>query len=343
MKKYNNMAEFAAALGLSRSTVSYILNDKWKERHISEKTAQKVLEYASEMDFTPNFLGLAINGKISIDVALLLPRETFEHHRQAFFDLLALIEKHQRRCMVFQLGDEDYNRMIIRRLQDFKVHRAVIFAPPLLRCKEDLIWWRQVTSAMPETGFCFYDYRFDRPTARDPWPENVVLVGFDNNTGKRAIYDYITNAGYRRIIAASADDVRDLKKRFAGTALEIIHTGLPQGEDPYAYGRDLGNFLLSVPRDKSDPAAVFINDDTTSAVAMELLLRHGVEIPGEFAFISWDGLKISRFFSRSLTTMEIPHWEMLDFASDFAQGKAVPPVLEVIPLIRIGDSMPPGR
>lgn len=340
MKKFSNMAEFAASLGLSRSTVSYILNDKWKERHISENTAKKVLKYASEMDFAPNFLGLAINGKVTIDVALLLPHETFEHHRQAFFDLLDKVEKCRKRCMVFQLGDEAFNRLIVRRLRDFKVRRAVIFAPTLLRQESDFIWWRQAASSMPETGFCFYDYRFDHPTGREKWPENVVITGFDNSVGRRAIFDYILRAGYRRVATASATDARELAEYCGERLEEIIPLNVPADKSPLEHGKKLGDTLLKLPRKPGRPLAVFINDDTTTAAAMDVLLRDHADIPGEFAFISWDGLKISCYFSRSLTTMVIPHWEMLDFTERFIQGEAVSPVLEVTPFIRPGGSMP---
>ena len=59
MKHFATMEEFAAELGLSRSTVSYILNGQWKSRHISEKTADKVIAYAKKVNFTPSLFGLA--------------------------------------------------------------------------------------------------------------------------------------------------------------------------------------------------------------------------------------------------------------------------------------------
>ena len=73
MKKYNNMAEFAAELNLARSTVSYILNDKWKERNISPETVKRVKDYARKVNFIPNFFGRAIKGKVTSDAAILLP------------------------------------------------------------------------------------------------------------------------------------------------------------------------------------------------------------------------------------------------------------------------------
>lgn len=340
MNKFSNMADFAAHFGLSRSTVSYILNNKWKERHISEKTARKVLDYAAEMGYTPNFLGLAINGKVSIDVALLLPRETYEHHRQAFFDLLGSIEKQQLRYMVFQLGDDILNQAVIERLRNFKVRRTVIFASPLLLAEKDFVWWRKTTAAVPDTEFCFYDYRYDQPTARDPWSENVFTTGFDNHTGQRAVVNYIAHAGFRKLCVSGWGNVcfaRDLLDRFRIDTCVICGNG---SGDLFSYGESMGVELLKLRGSSNEPVAVFINDDIATASAMDLLIDHGVDVPGEFAFISWDGLKISRHFRKSLTTLEVPHWQMLNFVNDFILGRTRHRSLEVTPEVRSGKSMP---
>ena len=92
MKTFANMEEFAAELGLSRSTVSYILNGQWQARHISPKTAKKVLAFAEKVNFTPSLFGRALKGKICTDAAILIPSRMYEHHRNTFFTLLGQLE-----------------------------------------------------------------------------------------------------------------------------------------------------------------------------------------------------------------------------------------------------------
>ncbi len=68
--------EIAAALGISKSTVSRALNNHPK---ISEATKQKVLKQAQELGYTPNIPDL-ISNKDSRSIALIIP-----HSKNTFF------------------------------------------------------------------------------------------------------------------------------------------------------------------------------------------------------------------------------------------------------------------
>lgn len=339
VKKFNNMNELAEHLGLSRSTVSYILNDKWRERNISEKTAARVLECAARHQFSPNFLGLAINGKVRIDVAILLPRGMYEHHRQAVFDFLDFVEANNLKYMVFQLGAEEDNIAVLERLRNFRVSHALLLAPQLLASAENFDWWRRAAAGNPDVKFLFYDYRYQLQPANFQWPENVHTTGFNAQNAFRDIFNYVRTAGYRELsIFGMGGEYLIPHARNDGMQINIHNPG-PVSGDLTDYGRHIGRTLAAQPR-SSHARAVFISDDLGTIGAVAELLEQGFQVPQDFAFISWDGLKISRYFLKSVTTLEVPHRQMLDFAAAFATGNPPSRHLEVHPRIRPGQTMP---
>ena len=68
-KNLKKITEVADHFGLSRSTVSYILNDKWKQRRINEATAEKVWNYVRAIGFKPNMMSLALRGRPIKEIA----------------------------------------------------------------------------------------------------------------------------------------------------------------------------------------------------------------------------------------------------------------------------------
>lgn len=92
MSVHYNMLDIANKLSLSRSTISSVLNDKWREKNISEGTATRVLEYVEEIGYTPNLASLTLKGKISKDLAIILPLNCLEHQKKAFFDIAYIVD-----------------------------------------------------------------------------------------------------------------------------------------------------------------------------------------------------------------------------------------------------------
>lgn len=63
--------DIAKAAGVSRATVSYVLNNK--DVKISDYTRQKVLDVAKELNYTPNFFGKGLKTNESMTIGLIIP------------------------------------------------------------------------------------------------------------------------------------------------------------------------------------------------------------------------------------------------------------------------------
>lgn len=72
MKKRLSINDIAKALGISVTTVSFILNDKAKEKRISDALTRRVLEYVKKVGYKPNQLAKSLRTGKSKTLGLLV-------------------------------------------------------------------------------------------------------------------------------------------------------------------------------------------------------------------------------------------------------------------------------
>ena len=323
-KKYANMTDFAASLGLARSTVSYILNNKWKERNISPETVARVQRHARETGFSPNTLARMINGKSHTDVAILLSHTLYGHHREAFFRIVRQLDEQQMRYMVFPIGPEEVNRETLDRMRDFRVRNAILFVPPTFADPEAKKYWTNAIRNMPDIHFLLYDCRFGTGDFPKEWPEHVTLAGFDMPGAIHKILNHVRQCGYRKAYSFFMYPLEEYAEK-TGVQIQRI-----------ASEEDL--FQLLQTRQET-PAAVIMPDDILTATAIRHVLQAGLRVPEDYAFISWDGLADSSLYIRALTTLEIPHESMANFICSYLRGETREKIFLSEPHLHPGNSM----
>ncbi len=334
MKDFATMEEFASELGLSRSTVSYILNGQWKSRHISEKTAAKVMDYARKVNFTPSLFGRALKGKICTDAAILIPPRMYEHHRNTFFTLLDQLEQQKLSYLVLPLHSLEDNRLTIRQLQTFRVSKVIIFAATL--SPDELCRWEENIRNMPEINWFFYDHRLEHGLNRDFFPVNVSAVGFDRVSAFKMLIRHTASKGYRKL-CYRAPFYTDEETMTVARQENIELISIESGDSLEKFAGHVQNILTV-----QSGTAVCIPDDLQSIRLIKLFRERNLNIPDDAGMISWDGLPVSNYFSPVLETLEIPHDEMYCAADRFLTGNGGG-FVEVTPKIRRGETLPLRR
>ena len=72
MKK-KSIKDIAQDLGLSKTTVSFVLNNKGDEKNISKKTQQRILEYIQEVNYQPNQIAKSLKKGKTNTIGYLVP------------------------------------------------------------------------------------------------------------------------------------------------------------------------------------------------------------------------------------------------------------------------------
>jgi len=68
-----NMVQIAKELNVSAATVSYVYNNKWREKRISESLADKISEKLKQENFRPNFLGKQLRLGKTMTIGVVMP------------------------------------------------------------------------------------------------------------------------------------------------------------------------------------------------------------------------------------------------------------------------------
>lgn len=306
-EKKLNSTEIARLAGVSRSTVSRVINGY---SNVPEKTREKVMRVIHENDYYPLLSGQLLVGKKTKTLGFIwvTPDGSIAKNIQcsAFFahvtESAAALGYLVLACVVKNLTDAEnvdwVKRIFMQERVDAGVFIGVDNDEPLI---EELIARGKIVGI-------FDHYHPDRV---EP---NRLSVNFETDTGEKVI-DYVHGLGHRQIAIIDGPF-----RRFSFTTRHIAFLrglqkyGLPTRPEwciPAAIGDDAGREaarrLLALPGDL--PSVICANNDDTAFGVYEELARAGLRIPEDISVIGIDGHTKGTYVQPPLTT----------FAFDFGQ------------------------
>ena len=337
-KTPGKVTEIADHFHVSRATISYILNDKWAARGISKATAEKVLAYVKEIGFQPNVLGLALRGKTVKEIAVIIPATPLEHHKNAFFNLIGELERRRKSYVVLPVTDEKLPETV-QFLKMYRVRKLVVFSVGINAANLDL--WEGFFKGIPGTASMLYDFPFPNADVdRLLLPGENAAVGFDRMLARGSVLEFIIGRGYDNLILPKGlfDGLlkKTCKRGWKGTVeFYDCDFGEHQPLSLFRMGELVAERLM--PLVSPDVTkAVYVNDDRMAAAMIKQLRSKGVDVPGRIAVVSWDGLPESNYFTPPLTTLVVPHEEMLAQVLRWLSDEKTPRLTMFTPTIREG-------
>ncbi len=334
-KNFKKIEEIAEHFGLSRSTVSYILNDKWKQRRINAATAEKVWEYVRAIGFKPNMMSLALRGRPIKEIAIIISDDPMEHHRDALFTLIRNLKIAKKSYLVLPADDADLVENI-QFLKMSRVTRLIIFRFNGIQ---------HLLESLPDTSvedYLVYDFAAERQeTMNTDFAEKSIFVGFDRRKAKTMVFDYVLQCGYKQII---------LPLGFFGqmsslpclSGLNVSYYDPGEVSDLWKAGENVAAQLIKLVKGQT-PRAVVMNDDKMTMAAIKHVQDRGIRVPEQLAFISWDGLPETKYLSLPISTLCVPHQQMMEITMQWVSGKLPANHARIVvePEIRIGATLPP--
>lgn len=307
MNKKTTSKEIANHLGISRSTLSFIINGKSKEMRISDELTKKTLEYVKSINYTTNSIAKSLKTGKSFTIGLIVADIS-----NPFFSQIAYrLEKEASKkgyYIMYSSSNEDEKQFNLQ-LDNF-INRqldGLILVPPV-NCVDfvDILNTKRIP-------FVLVDRFIDGPV--------VNSVNIDNfKAAYEATNRLILNNRQNISIVNVNDQLLTMHNRTKGylqclsdNNISIDQRLIKQLKFSNAIN-DVKNAVQQVIQNGAD--AILFTTNKLSFSGLEKMKEMGVIIPDDVAVVSFDENPAFRLFDTSITTIKQPIKEMCKASID---------------------------
>ncbi|MGA7147825.1 MAG: LacI family DNA-binding transcriptional regulator [Microbacterium sp.] len=299
--------EVAAAAGVSRSTVSRVVNGSTA---VSPEALEAVKRAIADLNYVPNRAARSLASRQTHAIALIVPEDTTRFFGDPFFAAIVsgINARLSRSDYVLNLfiASDDPGDKTTSYVRSGAVDGAIIVSHHTSDTFID-----RIASAVPVV----YGGRPVRERERD------YYVDVDNVRGGHDATTYLIERGHRRIatitgpltMPAGVDRLQGY--RDALTAWELPPGPIEDGNFTAAGGADAMRRILA---SGDRPDAVFVASDLMARGALTVLAAEGLRVPEDVAVMGFDDSPVATSVTPTLTTMRQP---------SFAQGERMATVL----------------
>lgn len=293
-------ADVAARAGVSRTTVSFVLNQT-AGAQISQATRDRVVEAATELGYQPNASARQLAGGRSNMIGLVLRQSTEQVAGDPF-----LVETLRGLSLAARSAGF---RVMVEPLAPDGTYEA------LLR-------------AQHADGLVVSGPRIDDPSLgrllRDGFP--IVLQGslpgvpalsvdIDNVAGARVAVNHLIALGHRRIACITNAPVvyTAAQERLTGYREALAEAGIEADDDLVAeayFDAPSGHTAMAAMLEKAQFTAAFVASDVVALGAIGALRERGLRVPFDISVVGFDDIPLVAFFDPPLTTIRVPAFDL---------------------------------
>jgi DNA-binding LacI/PurR family transcriptional regulator len=298
------MRDISVRAGVSRSTVSFVLNGKHSAMGVNEETRQRVLQTAEELGYRRNELARAVvTGKNRV-FGFVVRSQMLESEvvARVLGGVMDEAEANHFSVQMIRLSGEN-DEEIIRRCVELRPTGILgIFVEP-----------RMLQHLQQEMS------RFKIPVAvldSTPPLEGGSRILSDDISGCRQAIDHLVSLGHARIAYIGGDPKTVVSQlREEGYRRAMVEQGLPIPDGFLEMGYWWQEEIAAATRrlfqiEPSVPTAIFCADDKTAMVACRTIREIGLSIPGDVSVVGFANLIMANYCDPPLTTIAQPFHEM---------------------------------
>lgn len=290
--------EVAAAAGVSRSTVSRVVNGSTA---VSAEALDAVQSAIATLNYVPNRAARSLASKQTHAIALIVPEDTTRFFGEPFFASIVA-------GITGALGGSDYllNLLVASddpgaKMTSFVRNGGVDGALIVSHHTSDA-FIEQITDAVPVV--------FGGRSA-NPRPSDYV-VDVDNVAAARGATQYLVDMGRTRIATVSGPSSMLVSvDRLQGFRSVLAESGLTafaevEGDFSEESGADAARRILALGR----PDAIFFASDLMARGALSALRVEGIHVPEDVAIVGFDDSNVALSAVPQLTTVRQPMYRM---------------------------------
>lgn len=303
--------DVAKHAGVSRSVVSYVLNDG--PRNVAPETRDRVLEAIEELGYHPNKnaqrLKLGANSARCC-LGIVAGGQSFNVLERSYYNaiLSGLFEEAHR------LGQEVRFFSFFEALTDpvffnknihpDEISSLVLILPSMIKLNPD---YNRILDQIAK--------RIDNVVCLEEPIKGWPTVIFDRALAAKQAVEHLIHLGHQHIAHLGIRDARlsgyqqTLESHGLNYDEKLI--AIPDPADIQVSSYKLTeNLLKQSPR----PTAIFAASDEIAISAMAALKDHGVAIPRDIAITSIDNIDLASMVRPGLTTVDVPKYRMASLA-----------------------------
>ena len=290
------LEEIARQAGVSRSTVSRVIND---HPNVDPETRARVLSIAENLNYQPNIAarGLAA-GRTNI-LGLVIPMGVNALFTDPYFPIL--IQGISSACnardhsVMLWLAEPEFERRTIRQILQGGLIDGVILASALM---DD-----PMMEALTRGGPPFI------LIGRHPSDMRVNYVDVENKNSAREMVAYLLRSGYKRV--ATITGPRNMiagVDRLQGYLDALQDHKAARDDDLIVEGdfTEQGGYLAMQRLLPFEPDAVFVASDAMAIGALRALREAGKRVPEDIAIAGFDDIPVAARTDPPLTTVRQP-------------------------------------
>ena len=287
--------DIAKEAGVSISTVSYALNNDSK---VSEKTKQKILEVAEQLNYRPSGIARYLKKQNMQTIGIFLNDLGGPFYSELIngvqevvssngYDLIA--------CSTYGGSQSAANRFLREKFLD----GAIINAPSI---PNEII----LSVACQEFPVVVLDRRLDG--------EFIYSVLIDNTQGAFDAVSHLVEKGYKKIgYVSGPSNSFDNMERFKGYRRALEQFGLvfePKWNIQGRFTEKGGYQAIKMLMNNGElPEAIFSANDEMAVGIIQGLKEAGLKVPDDLAIVGFDDIEIASYTQPKLTTIRHPNYD----------------------------------
>lgn len=298
------LEEVARRSGVSRSTVSRVIND---HPHVQTTTRERVQAVVRQLDFQPNRAARSLAQGRSRTLGLLIPQGVGVLFTDPYFPIFvqgvtAACAAAEYAVMLWLAAPAYERQTLLQMLHGGQIDGVIV---------SSLLTDNSIIGALLAGGRPFV------LVGRHDSAPNLTYVDVDNVTGAHSIVAHLLQLGRRRVAhIAGPATMRVGQDRLRGYTTALRQHGLPLTPDLVAEGdfSEASGYAAMRRLLPHRPDAVFAASDAMAFGALRALQAAGRAVPADVAVAGFDDLPAAAFCQPPLTTVRQPIDQLADQA-----------------------------
>jgi LacI family transcriptional regulator len=252
------------------------------------------------MDFRPNALAQGLITKRTMTVGVIIPDISNPYYAEIVRGIQDTADD-EGYAVILQNTDRRMER-IIQHIHLFREKRVdgIIFSGGIIHGYEPLSALREFSQRIVVIG----RHEVDFPAVR-----------VDNIGGATLAIQHLVDLGHQRICfingpemsTSAIDRLQGFKNALAQNGIPFEDSMVKRGNLTPESGYQAAKELLEMP---DRPTAVLASNDLMAFGAIQAARDLGLSVPGDLAMVGFDNIQLSSYFYPTLTTVEIPMYNL---------------------------------